>query len=281
MTAGVQHDERMAGYAAHSRLRQVPDALRVVAALGDRLARARSVVDLGCGTGALIDALAGAAPSATITGLDAAVPRITELRARHADDARLRFAVHDLREPFGALVPDGSADVVTMTAVLHWLHPAESTVVGRIAAVLTPGGAAVLTTYHPALETSGLGGTDAVIAEAAGATAARFDDAGIVPVSRRTLPADALERVLRGAFGTVEAAEHTARTAPADGAAFADYVDSTFGDYYQALFPDHAGQRAAVAAAAQRRLDATGAVTAMPVRTWLCTEPLPRTGARA
>ncbi len=280
MTAGVQHDERMAGYADHSRLRQAPDALRVVAALGDRLARARSVVDLGCGTGTLIDALAGAAPSATITGLDAAVPRIAELRARHAGEVRLRFAVHDLREPLSAHVPNGSADIITMTAVLHWLHPGESAVVRRIATALTAGGAAVLTTYHPVPEASGLGGTDAVIAEAAGATAAQFDGAGIVPVSRRTLPASALERILRGAFGEVEAVEHTARTAPSDGTAFADYVDSTFGDYYQGLFQDHATQRAAVAAAAQRRLDATGTVTSMPIRSWLCTAPRTSSGGR-
>lgn len=271
MTAGIQHDERMSGYAVHSRERQLPDALRVIRVLGDRLHRARRIVDLGCGTGALIDALAEAAPFASVSGLDASTPRIAALRASRSEDARLMFAVHDLNEPLP--VADASVDVVTMTAVLHWLHPHESAVIERISTALRHDGAAVLTTYHPPLEPCGLGGTDAVIAEAAGVTVREFDGAGITPVSRRTLDTDAVESILRQHFRRVDSTDHIARTAPADGAAFADYVDSTFGDYYQPLFSCHAAQRAAVTTAAQRRLDATGSVTEMPVRTWLCGEP--------
>ncbi|WP_019203135.1 trans-aconitate 2-methyltransferase [Tsukamurella sp. 1534] len=272
---GVERDERMARYAEHSELRQVPDALRVADLLGDRLASARTVVDLGCGTGTLARHLARAAPRARVLGLDASRPRIAGLQDE-SDGARLDFAVHDLREPLPAEAH--GADVITMTAVLHWLHPHEPEVVPRIAAALDPAGVAVLTTYHPESEASGLGGTDAVIAEAAGLpadrAAAAFGAAGIVGVSARTLPADELDSLLRRSFHVVSATAHEAVTAPADGRAFADYVDATFGDYYQALFPGHDAQRDAVATAAQRRLDATGRVTAMPVRTWLCTGPV-------
>jgi trans-aconitate methyltransferase len=253
----------------------LPDALRVVEILKNQLARARSVVDLGCGTGALIERLADHAPHATVIGLDASAPRIAELRTRFGESPLFRFEVHDARDP----LPDYArgVDVITMTAVLHWLHPDESETLNQIARALSPDGTAVLTTYHPSPGDSGLGGTDEVIAEAAGLrpelAAETFKSAGLVGISARTLPAKQLDALLRNHFSAVVNIAHTATTAPADGLDFADYVDATFGDYYQALFPDRAAQRAAVAAAAQHRLDTAGAVTTMPVRIWRCTLP--------
>jgi trans-aconitate 2-methyltransferase len=94
----------------------------------------RTVVDLGCGTGALTAALAARWPAAEVTGVDASAEMLAEA-AGLAVPGRLRFVQGDV----GSWVPDRPVDVLVSNAVLHWL-PGHERLLRRWAAVLAPGG---------------------------------------------------------------------------------------------------------------------------------------------
>jgi SAM-dependent methyltransferase len=89
-----------------------------------------TIIDLGCGTGALTASIAAA--GATVTGLDADVAMITKARRDHPG---LRFEVADGHH-FEVPAP---VDAVMSNAALHWmLEPDE--VIAQVHAALRPGG---------------------------------------------------------------------------------------------------------------------------------------------
>ncbi|MGF0117592.1 class I SAM-dependent methyltransferase [Promicromonospora sp. Marseille-Q5078] len=98
-----------------------------------RLPRRRlRALDVGCGTGTLVDRLRREAVE--VVGLDVDAPMVEVTRARFADDPSV--TVH--HGSFLDLPADGSSDVVTMVASLH--HMELEPALRHAAGVLAPGG---------------------------------------------------------------------------------------------------------------------------------------------
>ena len=94
---------------------------------------ARTVVDLGCGTGMLTASLAERWPQAQIVGVDTS-PTMLEQAVAWATD-RVRFELGDLR----AWQPTGAFDVVVSNAALQWV-PDHVALLERFVSWLTPVG---------------------------------------------------------------------------------------------------------------------------------------------
>ena len=76
----------------------------------------RTVVDLGCGEGALTASLAARWPEARITGIDSS-PEMLAAAAAHTIPGRVEFAASDARD----WRPEGQIDVLVTNALLHWV----------------------------------------------------------------------------------------------------------------------------------------------------------------
>lgn len=127
-----QYDSRWKRYIEAS-IRETLRRLRV--APGDR------VLDVGCGTGALLEALSCAAPHAKLAGVD--------LSGEMLEVGRRRLgAAIDLRQAYAETLPFGDAafDVVVSTNVLHFIrHPVPA--LREIHRVLNPSGRVVVTDW--------------------------------------------------------------------------------------------------------------------------------------
>jgi len=237
------------------------------------------LVDLGCGIGQLLHAGLERFPSLRqAVGLDGSEHRLAEaaeLLRGHGDRVALHRA--DLTEP--APLPH-RPDVVTMTSVLHWLHPREGRVFAWVRDRLAPGGSFFLTTYHPATDEHGLGGEDEIVRDALAALGVEpasapglFASAGVVPIGTRTRPAAELAELI-GQFLTVESHLEREAGVPGDSPDQSPHFPAApFGDYYSRLVSPE--RRAdffhAVGEAAWRRQAERGSVSRMPVRLWRLT----------
>jgi trans-aconitate 2-methyltransferase len=94
----------------------------------------RTVVDLGCGTGALTASLAERWPGARVIGVDSSAEMLAAA-AEHAAPGRVGFVAGDVR----TWEPAGPVDLVVSNAVLHWV-PGHARLLARWASFLTPGG---------------------------------------------------------------------------------------------------------------------------------------------
>jgi trans-aconitate 2-methyltransferase len=93
-----------------------------------------TVVDLGCGEGALTASLAQRWPDARVTGVDSSATMLAAAAA-HAIPGRVEFVAGDVRE----WEPDDPVDVVVSNAVLHWVA-GHDRIMARWAGWLSPGG---------------------------------------------------------------------------------------------------------------------------------------------
>lgn len=93
-----------------------------------------TVVDLGCGEGALTASLAARWPGAQVTGVDSS-PQMLAAAAAHAVPGRVRFVQGDVR----GWQPEEPVDVLVTNAVLHWV-PGHADLLRRWAGQLAPGG---------------------------------------------------------------------------------------------------------------------------------------------
>ena len=100
----------------------------------------RRVVDLGCGTGRLLEALLPRLTEAELIGVDPAEGMIAVARTRFATEPRIRLEVAPAdRMP----LDDGSADVVTTTLSFHhWDH--QDAALREVVRTLAPGGRLLL-----------------------------------------------------------------------------------------------------------------------------------------
>jgi L-threonylcarbamoyladenylate synthase len=109
----------------------------VVAATGDG---ARSILELGTGTGETAARLLERHPEAALVGIDVSEPMLVAARSR-VPDGRAAFRIARLQDP----LPDGSFDLVASALCVHHLDGEEKAdLFARVAAALVPGGRFVL-----------------------------------------------------------------------------------------------------------------------------------------
>ncbi|MEV0597820.1 methyltransferase domain-containing protein [Streptomyces sp. NPDC050315] len=227
----------------------------------------RRIADLGCGTGALLDAVLDRWPAATrVLGVDGAPARVREATQRLGERADIRYG--DLRQ-LTAL--DEKFDLVTMTSVLHWLHPDEGHTFDWIADHLDEDGAFLLTTHHPDTDETGLGGEDVVARDALALLGIGADTlTGIVPMGVRARPADAVRTLLerRLTVDTYQERRVAVRTRSAE--EYQHFHAATFGTYFSRLVPEARQEDffRAVGTAAARRMTERGEVYGITVRAW-------------
>jgi tRNA (cmo5U34)-methyltransferase len=114
------------------------DALQAALADASAAVPARSILDLGSGTGVTAQAVLARHPDAALLGLDASPDMLAHAR-RLVPGAT--FAVHRLEDP----LPEGPFDLVVSAFAIHHLDgPGKASLFERIAAVLAPGGRFVL-----------------------------------------------------------------------------------------------------------------------------------------
>jgi len=94
----------------------------------------RTVVDLGCGEGALTASLAQRWPTARVTGIDSS-PEMLAAADAHARPGQVEFRLGDVR----TWTPEEPLDVLVSNAVLHWV-PGHADLLHRWAGGLAPGG---------------------------------------------------------------------------------------------------------------------------------------------
>jgi SAM-dependent methyltransferase len=108
-----------------------------------------SVLDVGSGTGSLAAAVAAAAPSCRIVGIDRSEPYVAVARARHPSP-RIRFEVGDAQQlPFA----DGSFDRTLSQLILNFI-PDPAQALREMVRVTRPGGtvAAAVWDYGEGME---------------------------------------------------------------------------------------------------------------------------------
>ncbi len=111
--------------------------------LGEALAAAKGLpgkrlVDVGCGTGLLLEGLASTRPEAELLGIDL-VPAMLAVARRRIGDAAWLVRADAAMLP----LPGASVDVLTSVSMLHCLPDAEQAVAG-FRRVLRPGGRLVV-----------------------------------------------------------------------------------------------------------------------------------------
>ncbi|MGI8984710.1 MAG: class I SAM-dependent methyltransferase [Acidimicrobiales bacterium] len=104
------------------------------------LAGDETVLDAGCGSGRVTEALAERLPAGRVIAADAASSMLVEARRRLARFGdRVRFVECDLGQPIPI---DKPVDAIFSTATFHWV-PDQDALFTNLAGVLRPGGALV------------------------------------------------------------------------------------------------------------------------------------------
>ena len=151
------------------------------------LAGDERVLDAGCGTGRVTEALAERLPDGHVIALDGSAAMVDAARERLARfGARVSYLVADLGAPIPLAEP---VDAVFSTATFHWV-PDHDALFANLAAVLRHGGHLVaqcggvgnIANVQRALATVGDGWSGAVHFETPLATTARLDAAGFVDI---------------------------------------------------------------------------------------------------
>ena len=103
------------------------------------LAQARDVIDIGCGTGALLPHIQARAPRATLLGVDRSEGMLARARTKHSGP----LALMDIQE---LDLPEGSFDVAVLAYVLFHLPDPKRCLEG-VRRILRPGGSLGVVTW--------------------------------------------------------------------------------------------------------------------------------------
>ncbi|HEY2491704.1 MAG TPA: malonyl-ACP O-methyltransferase BioC [Paenibacillus sp.] len=118
-----------------------------------------SILEIGCGTGALTEILVNKCPNASITALDIAPAMIEQaeqrvlsaitkhLNARQSTTDRLRFLKADV-EMWAVRAETDSFDLIVSNACFQWLSNPETTL-GHLRRILRSSGLLIFTTFGP------------------------------------------------------------------------------------------------------------------------------------
>lgn len=97
-----------------------------------------TVLDAGCGTGRVTEAVLALLPRGRVVGLDGSAAMAAAAQARlGGQGSRLAFLVADLRRHLP--VAAGSFDAIISTATFHWI-PDHQALFGELSRILRPGG---------------------------------------------------------------------------------------------------------------------------------------------
>ena len=122
-----------------------PTHVAVVEAAAEAGAHPREVLDVGCGTGRLLERAARKWPDAHLVGVDLAPEMIAEARRTHSGDVRFGFEVGD-----AAALPIDAASVDVAFSTVSFHHWADQLGgLRQVARVLRPGGLFVLADFQP------------------------------------------------------------------------------------------------------------------------------------
>ncbi|HEY3238368.1 MAG TPA: methyltransferase domain-containing protein [Acidimicrobiia bacterium] len=143
------------------------------------------VLDAGCGTGRVTEALRARLPAGHVVALDASPSMLAEARARLGDD-RVEYVLADLGQP---LPLDAPVDGVFSNATFHWVRNHDA-LFANLAAVLRPGaplvaqcgGAGNIASVLEAVRQVGHVGPDPFHFAAPEETCRRLEAAGFVDV---------------------------------------------------------------------------------------------------
>ena len=144
------------------------------------------VLDAGCGTGQVTEALRERLPDGEIVALDASPSMLELARARLGED-RVSFLAHDLLEP----IPIAPVDAILSTATFHWV-PDHDRLFANLAAILRPDG-------RMAAQSGGAGNLRCVNDAVARATGIDLTETKVYPT-----PAAETDRLQRAGFTDVE-----------------------------------------------------------------------------
>jgi ubiquinone/menaquinone biosynthesis C-methylase UbiE len=144
----VDHFDRWAASYDRSVLQPLlftPTHAAVLNAAAEAGAHPNDVLDVGCGTAALLERALAGWPGAHFVGIDAAPNMIAEARRKHVGDLRFRFEVGDAAE---LPLERASVDVTFSTLSFHhWCQQTRG--LREIARVLRPRGLFVLADIRP------------------------------------------------------------------------------------------------------------------------------------
>ena len=210
-------------------------ALAVLERVAGRVPMGAKVLDVGCGTGRVTEALLGLVAGGRVLAIDASQEMVDLARERLGDRARV------WRQDVLDLVLDEPVDVVVSTATLHWV-PDHDVLWRRLAAALRGGG--ILET-----QCGGQGNLDRVRAVIDAVAAASFPE--LVGWSPWVFagPQETQARLEAAGFESVRCWLREAPTRPDE---LADFVRSSILPAHLARLPE--GRREPFAAAVLKRV---------------------------
>lgn len=273
MNAIIEQARHLGGYENTSQLLQLRDRDWV---LNRALYRPTRVLDLGCGIGSLLHGAVLRWPQLTqVWGVEQSALRLEQAREQ-LRDTRAEVV---LRQGDLLALPtfEQRFDLISMTAVLHWLYPHEEQLFKWVAEHLDEQGEFLFTSHHP-VSPHGLGGEDDLVAEAllemqlASPQTLRqyFVEHAVVPMGTRTRPADELRAIVQRHFKVSSIASRSAALRIASVEEYQRFHAATFGTYFTALVPETRVEEffARLGSSAQRRMARQGHVTDIPVSVW-------------
>jgi len=275
MTQNMDGEQSGHHYDKISSLRQDRD-IDIVLGMGPK--DTRRILDLGCGTGTLLQRATYIFPRLErIVGVDVLPDRIASAREKLGNiQDKVELHTADIRRMFPVT---GKFDFVVMTSALHWLYPSEDHVFRLIAGTLAPGGVFALSTYHPKIERDNCGGSDLLVWDALKAmgwnrSAIRgiFSSNNFLPISRLTRPASEIKKMLNNYF-IIDSVKDRAATMRVENASqYKSYHTATFGNHYLSLLPETqvSSFLESLGKVAMERMSSQGYVTNIRVRAWYC-----------